>query len=67
MNTRQKEAIEQSMKNLEDVSDLLKDCCFLDAVSVSLELAIDNLLELTGKKTSEVVIEEIFSKFCVGK
>ncbi len=39
----------------------------LDAVNVSLDCAIENLLELTGKKASEAVVNEIFSQFCVGK
>lgn len=39
----------------------------LDAVNVSLDCAIEKLLELTGKKASEEVVNEIFSQFCVGK
>lgn len=39
----------------------------LDAVNVSLDCAIENLLELTGKRASEAVVNEIFSQFCVGK
>ncbi len=39
----------------------------LDAVNVSLDCAIEKLLELTGKRASEEVVNEIFSQFCVGK
>lgn len=39
----------------------------LDAVTVSLEDAISCLLEITGKRASEAVVENVFSKFCVGK
>lgn len=39
----------------------------LDAVTVSVDIAIEALLELTGKKAREAVVDEIFSKFCVGK
>ena len=39
----------------------------LDAVTVSVDIAIESLLELTGKKAREAVVDEIFSKFCVGK
>ena len=39
----------------------------LDAVTVSLEEAIQSLLELTGERASEVVVHSVFSKFCVGK
>ncbi len=39
----------------------------LDAVTVLMENAVDYLLELTGQKASEAVVDEIFSRFCVGK
>lgn len=39
----------------------------LDAVSVCVDDAMDALYELTGENASDVVIEEVFSKFCVGK
>ena len=38
-----------------------------DIVGVLLDEALDNLLELTGGKASQAVIDEIFSHFCVGK
>lgn len=39
----------------------------LDAVTVSLEDGIQYLLELTGERASEVVVDNVFAKFCVGK
>ena len=39
----------------------------LDAVNISIEDAIDALLQLTGESVSDVVVDEVFSKFCVGK
>ena len=39
----------------------------LDAVTVSLESAIESLLELTGERVTEAVVDEVFSHFCVGK
>ena len=47
--------------------DALRDGMTLDAVTVSVDGAIDALLELTGKKARDAVVDEIFSKFCVGK
>ena len=67
LNHRQKQAIKKAISNLEQVIEKLKQDCFLDAVGVVLEIAIENLLELTGKKVSDLVLDEIFSKFCVGK
>lgn len=39
----------------------------VDAVNVSIDCAIEQLLTLTGKKASEEIVNEVFSKFCVGK
>ena len=39
----------------------------IDAVNVSIDCAIEELLTLTGKKASEEIVNEVFSKFCVGK
>ena len=38
-----------------------------DAVTVSLEDAISELLEMTGEKTGDEVIDRVFHNFCVGK
>lgn len=39
----------------------------VDAVNVSIDSAIEELLTLTGKKAGEEIVNEVFSKFCVGK
>lgn len=39
----------------------------LDAAAVSLDGAIGAILELTGERTTEAVVDEVFSRFCVGK
>ena len=39
----------------------------LDAVGVCLDDALIALYTLTGEKADEAVIEEVFSRFCVGK
>lgn len=38
-----------------------------DAVGICLDDAISALLELTGERATEAVVEEIFARFCVGK
>lgn len=38
-----------------------------DAINVMIDSAVDELLSLTGKKATEEVVNNIFSKFCVGK
>ncbi|MBQ8503113.1 MAG: tRNA uridine-5-carboxymethylaminomethyl(34) synthesis GTPase MnmE [Clostridia bacterium] len=39
----------------------------MDAINVCIDTAIEKLLELTGKKANEAVVDEVFSQFCVGK
>jgi tRNA modification GTPase len=39
----------------------------LDAVTVSIEMAIDALLELTGGRITTALVDQVFSHFCVGK
>ena len=38
-----------------------------DAINVLVDDAINELLSLTGKKATVEVVNNIFSKFCVGK
>lgn len=40
---------------------------FLDAVTVLIDSAEQSLLELTGEKVTDNVVDEVFSRFCVGK
>lgn len=39
----------------------------LDAVTVEIDDAIAAILELTGERVTEAVVNEVFSRFCVGK
>ena len=39
----------------------------LDAVSVVIEEALDALMELTGQRASQEIIDRVFENFCVGK
>lgn len=57
----------QALTCVKEAKSALEMGLTLDAVNVSLDCAIENLLELTGKKASETVVNEIFSQFCVGK
>lgn len=39
----------------------------LDAVTVCVESALSALYELTGRKVSDEIIDQVFERFCVGK
>ncbi|MEG1943644.1 MAG: tRNA uridine-5-carboxymethylaminomethyl(34) synthesis GTPase MnmE, partial [Angelakisella sp.] len=66
-NTRQLGCVVSAIKALEEALNALSYGQTLDAVSVSLEEAIDALLELTGKKARAEIIDRVFEQFCVGK
>lgn len=66
-NERQKSCAETARKYLAMSLDSLNMGETLDAVTVMIDYAANSLLELTGEKASEAVVDEVFSKFCVGK
>ena len=39
----------------------------LDAAAVSVDGAITAILELTGERTTDAVVDQVFARFCVGK
>ena len=47
--------------------DALKAGATFDAVTILIDDGENSLLELTGEKASEAVVDEVFSRFCVGK
>lgn len=66
-NARQKQCVENALKQICLALDVLENGEMLDAVTVLLEEALDALLMLTGERVSEVVVQDVFSRFCVGK
>lgn len=66
-NERQRDCCKRAVKWLEDALATVQQKHTLDATGVCLDAAIEALLELTGEKAGEAVVNEIFSQFCVGK
>ena len=66
-NQRQLECVMRAAKSLDGALEELGLGQTLDAVSVSIEEALDALLELTGQRASEEIIDRVFENFCVGK
>ncbi len=66
-NERQKNCIAQAEKLVWDSINSLENGELLDAITVILDEAAGYLLELTGEKVSETVVDEVFSRFCIGK
>lgn len=66
-NERQRLAVANALSSVMEAKSTLEAGLTYDAVTVSLEDAISNLLELTGESTSDEVIDRVFHNFCVGK
>ena len=66
-NERQKRCIESSLRCIDSAIDALNSGELLDAVNVIIDEAEQFLLELTGQRITNAVVDEVFSRFCVGK
>lgn len=66
-NERQKRCIEKALECTDNAVNMLRNGEFLDAVTVVIDEAEQYLLELTGEKVTDAVVDEVFSRFCVGK
>ena len=66
-NERQRNSAFLAKKALEEAKNALEIGMTFDAVTISIEEAISELLELTGKKVSDEIVDKVFHNFCVGK
>ncbi|MBR6101661.1 MAG: tRNA uridine-5-carboxymethylaminomethyl(34) synthesis GTPase MnmE [Ruminococcus sp.] len=66
-NERQKRCAEAALERLRAASEAAALGETLDAVTVMIDAAASELMELTGERITEAVANEVFSKFCVGK
>lgn len=66
-NERQRDAAFQALSAVKDAKNALNVGMTFDAVTVSLEEAISSLLELTGERASDEIVDKVFHNFCVGK
>ena len=66
-NERQRNSAFLAKKALEEAKNALEIGMTFDAVTISIEEAISELLELTGEKASDEIVDKVFHNFCVGK
>lgn len=66
-NIRHKNQIEKALKSLDDAIKSITDDMPVDISSVYIKQTIAELNVITGEDVSEDIINEIFSKFCLGK
>ncbi len=66
-NIRQKNLIEEAIKDLKNAKKSLNLGMPIDIVAISIKGILEELGKITGEEVSEDIINEIFSKFCLGK
>lgn len=66
-NVRHKNLISKCIESIKNARIDLEMKTPLDIVTISIKNIIDYMSEITGDNTSEDIINEIFSKFCLGK
>ncbi|MDE7279811.1 MAG: tRNA uridine-5-carboxymethylaminomethyl(34) synthesis GTPase MnmE, partial [Oscillospiraceae bacterium] len=66
-NERQRSCAAKAKQCFEEALSALRSGATFDAVTILIDDGENSLLELTGEKASEAVVDEVFSRFCVGK
>jgi tRNA modification GTPase len=64
---RQKELLDRAVSALDRAARGIGKAVSLDLLSLDLRDALDSLGEITGEVSSADILEDIFSRFCVGK
>ncbi len=67
INQRQSAAIARAETALTQVEQTIEDALPLDFWTIDLRTAIHALGEVTGEEITESMLDEIFSRFCIGK
>jgi len=66
-NTRHRDTLHRARKSLQLASDTLKSGKSGEFVAMDLRAGLNSLGEITGEITNEDILNNIFSKFCIGK
>jgi len=63
----QKNAIRKAMESLQFAQETIKASMPIELIAVDLRGALNNLGEITGENASQEILDQIFSRFCIGK
>ena len=66
-NIRHKNIISKSLENVKKSKDALEMNLPIDIITIYIKNVLEDLGEITGEVVTEDIINEIFSKFCLGK
>lgn len=64
---RHKKLIEDAIEHTKNAKKTILDNIPIDIISINIKEIIEDLSKITGENVTEDVINEIFSKFCLGK
>ena len=66
-NIRHKNQISMAIKNIMDAIKTIDENMPIDIIAIYIKQILEDLSKITGDNVSEDIINEIFSKFCLGK
>ena len=66
-NVRHKNSIQKAINNIERVEEIINQNIGTDIITMYIKEVLESLGEITGESVTEDIINEIFSKFCLGK
>ena len=66
-NIRQKNLISKSIEDINATRNSISSSMPIDIIAISVKEILEDLGKITGEEVSEDIINEIFSKFCLGK
>lgn len=66
-NIRHKQQIDEAVKSVEKAKETIYNGMPIDIIEIYLKQVLTELGKITGDNVSEDIINEIFSKFCLGK
>ncbi|MBA7555744.1 tRNA modification GTPase MnmE [subsurface metagenome] len=66
-NVRQANQLNRAKQALENVLAVLKEKITYDFLTIDLKDVLDSLGEITGDSISDEIVNDIFSRFCIGK
>ena len=59
--------LEQARNSLIEAKGAIANMLEVDMISIDIKNALDSILEIVGKSNTELVIDRLFSRFCLGK
>lgn len=66
-NIRHKKIIDRAIEHTKEAKKDLQNGMPIDIISINIKSVLEDLSEITGENVTEDIIQDIFSKFCLGK